>query len=249
MSKKSISTQTNTTVIFGNRIKKLRTDRNLKQSELATQLSEFMNIAPITLTTISSWEQGRKLCGVETLKYLALFFNVSVDYLLGLEDEPREMNRMAVLDTVSEDAQIVKYSDLASVDGIPVLIETDSTVKQPFKAKWAIYDHANHQFVTQKTIYNANPHIIVRCSVPLSRATMENLRKKLITLSALKKMPSGEKFWVSKMQGTPEERAEYSGWYTNNESHSCIINDRGLTLPYDGLGVTYNAFTEELSPF
>lgn len=249
MSKKAINTKTNTTIIFGSRIKKLRTDRQLKQDELAKQLSEFMNIAPITLSTISSWEQGRKLCGIETLKYLALFFNVSVDYLLGLEDEPRETNRMAVLDTVSEDAQIIKYTDLASVDGIPVLIEPDSTVKQAFKAKWAIYDHENHQFVTQRAIYNANPHIIVRCSVPLSKATMTNLRKRILTLSELKKKPSSEKFWILKMQGTSEEKAEYSGWYTNNETHTCIINNSGLTLPYDGLGVTYNAFSDEICLF
>ncbi len=246
MSKKAIDTKTNTAIIFGNRIKKLRTDRQLKQSDLAEQLSEFMNIDPITLTTISSWEQGRKLCGIETLKYLALFFNVSVDYLLGLEDQPREKNRKAVFDTVSEDAQIVKYTDLASVDGCPVLIETDSTVKQGFKAKWAIYDHASHQFVTHRAVYNANPHIIVRCCVPLSKATMTNLRKRILKLSELKKKPCGEKFWILKLQGTPEERAEYTGWYTNNENHSCIINNDGLTLPYDGLGVTYTAFTDEI---
>ncbi|MGI6500338.1 MAG: helix-turn-helix domain-containing protein [Anaerostipes sp.] len=78
--------------MFSKRLKSLRLDSNLKQSELANKLK-------IANSTVSMYEQGRRSPDVDTLRKLALFFNVSIDYLLGKSDvknpETSDYDKMA----------------------------------------------------------------------------------------------------------------------------------------------------------
>lgn len=72
------------------RLKSLRRDNNLTMKELGIKL----NLAE---STISLYESGRREPDYQTLKKLADFFNVSIDYLLGRENvEPLEMNRNVI---------------------------------------------------------------------------------------------------------------------------------------------------------
>ena len=67
--------------LFAFRVKKLRRQRNLNQTELAEALG-------LTQATISAIESGLRTTTIEKLILLAKFFDVSTDYLLGLKDEP-----------------------------------------------------------------------------------------------------------------------------------------------------------------
>lgn len=60
---------------FGDKLRALIEERGITQKELATQL----NIAP---STVSSYVQNTREPDFATLKSLAKFFNVSIDYLL-----------------------------------------------------------------------------------------------------------------------------------------------------------------------
>ena len=62
-----------------NRIKELRKEKGLKQTELAAILN-------VTQGALSSWETGRYDIGNDDLKKLADFFGVSADYILGRDD-------------------------------------------------------------------------------------------------------------------------------------------------------------------
>lgn len=64
---------------FGERVKELRIEKGMKQSDLA----KVFNIKPATL---SRWENGIIEPDYKTLIKLAKYFGVSADYLLGLED-------------------------------------------------------------------------------------------------------------------------------------------------------------------
>ncbi len=64
------------------RIRELREDKDLKQSQLAQALN-------VTQTTYSRYESGALDIPSHTLKKIALFHAVSVDYLLELTDEPK----------------------------------------------------------------------------------------------------------------------------------------------------------------
>lgn len=65
--------------VFKNNLKMLRVERGLGQVELSQKLGLSKGI-------ISLWENGLREPSMTSLIILAKFFNVSVDYLLGLEE-------------------------------------------------------------------------------------------------------------------------------------------------------------------
>ena len=64
---------------FGNRMKILRLGLGLSQSELAAKFKK-------TKSAVSSYESRGRFPDEKLLKELALFFNVSTDYLLGVSE-------------------------------------------------------------------------------------------------------------------------------------------------------------------
>lgn len=66
------------------RLKDLREDRDLSQSDIAKLLGT-------TRQQVSKWETGVQMMGADKYVKLAEFYNVSVDYLLGLIDYPRKL--------------------------------------------------------------------------------------------------------------------------------------------------------------
>ncbi|MDY4676119.1 MAG: helix-turn-helix transcriptional regulator [Candidatus Borkfalkiaceae bacterium] len=66
---------------FSDRLKELRHEKGLNQIELAKQLGVSNGI-------ISLWENNLREPGMYSLVQIAVFFDVSVDYLVGLRDTP-----------------------------------------------------------------------------------------------------------------------------------------------------------------
>jgi transcriptional regulator with XRE-family HTH domain len=62
-----------------NRIKQLRKERGLTQIQFANDFS-------IAQGTIGMWETGMRIPDTDTVKQLADYFDVSLDYLLGRTD-------------------------------------------------------------------------------------------------------------------------------------------------------------------
>jgi len=65
---------------FGERLKKVRVDRNLLQKEVADTLK-------MSLSGYNGYENGYRMPGIKTLIKIAKYLNVSIDYLLGLENK------------------------------------------------------------------------------------------------------------------------------------------------------------------
>ena len=61
--------------VFGKRLRELRTEQGISQRKLG----ELFNVCN---QTVSFWETGSREPDLDTLKALAKFFDVSVDYLL-----------------------------------------------------------------------------------------------------------------------------------------------------------------------
>ncbi len=61
------------------KIKLLREKKGLTQTELAKQLG-------ITRSGVNAWEMGISVPSTQYIVYLAQFFGVSTDYLLGVEN-------------------------------------------------------------------------------------------------------------------------------------------------------------------
>ena len=64
--------------IFATRLRELRTDKKLSMKNLAKQINA-------TDTAVSNWENDINEPKISYLISIAKFFNVSADYLLGLE--------------------------------------------------------------------------------------------------------------------------------------------------------------------
>lgn len=67
---------------FGERIRNLREDRDLTQSELGAQVN-------MTQRKISYIERGKYEPSIDDIVSLCKFFDVSSDYLLGLNDKAK----------------------------------------------------------------------------------------------------------------------------------------------------------------
>lgn len=64
---------------FGEKLKYLRLEKGLGQIQLAKELD-------VGKTIISLWEQGKRMPTLPRLVVIAQFFNVTIDYLAGLEN-------------------------------------------------------------------------------------------------------------------------------------------------------------------
>ena len=67
-------------VDFGNTLKPLRLKENMTQAQLAKKIG-------VTKSVISAYETGLRLPSYDILISIAKIFNVSTDYLLGVENK------------------------------------------------------------------------------------------------------------------------------------------------------------------
>ncbi|MCM1368644.1 MAG: helix-turn-helix domain-containing protein [Roseburia sp.] len=66
--------------IFEQRLRNLRREKNYTQKELANRLHT-------TDDSVFSWEKGRCQPPIEMIRRICIEFNITSDYLLGLENE------------------------------------------------------------------------------------------------------------------------------------------------------------------
>lgn len=91
--------------MLGERLALLRKEKGLTQEELAQALN-------ITRSALSLYEIGKRDPDTETLRKIAGFFNVSVDYLLGRTDirNPEEKIKQAI----SDDPELLEFWEVLS---------------------------------------------------------------------------------------------------------------------------------------
>lgn len=65
---------------FGKLLKELRSEKGISQAKLAEDTQ-------ITQSSIARWELNKTEPQLSEIKILAIYFDVTADYLLGLEDE------------------------------------------------------------------------------------------------------------------------------------------------------------------
>lgn len=92
-------------------IKELRKKRGLMQQRLASELG-------ITQQMLSKYERDVTLIKVDVLKKIAKYFNVTTDYLLGVSDVKRDLQRQMIMnETLDEYYDLVEvYKELDPYD-------------------------------------------------------------------------------------------------------------------------------------
>lgn len=128
----------------GKRIKRLRVQSDLGQKNLADELGYK------TYTTISKWESDQSLPPGRELKKLAVFFNVSVDYILGL-DELLKKNKT---EQISDSADLPFYDSFD--DALLAREATDPNQRVIAVSRLFLRENESHYFVLETKTDSVN---------------------------------------------------------------------------------------------
>ena len=91
-------------MIIAERLRTLRREKNLSKREL-------VGLLPINYSTYANYESGFREPNSEVLQMLARHFGVSIDYLMGMTENRRKADEIAVL-TNEEHIHITQYRQL-----------------------------------------------------------------------------------------------------------------------------------------
>jgi transcriptional regulator with XRE-family HTH domain len=72
--------------ILGQRLKQLRAERDLTLDMLVADLNQRYPDININKSMLSRWENGVNDPSLEYAKHISMYFDVSLDYLIGLTD-------------------------------------------------------------------------------------------------------------------------------------------------------------------
>ena len=72
--------------VIGQKIRQLRNERELTLDMLVMDLKSMFPNIKIEKSMLSRWENGENAPTWENVKFLSMYFNVSLDYLAGLTD-------------------------------------------------------------------------------------------------------------------------------------------------------------------
>lgn len=102
---------------FKDRLKEIRLNKKLTQKDIAN----YFQTSP---QSYAQWEKGLRKPSAENLQKLAVFFNVSTDYLLGKTDTP-DSDPNIDLDTAIDNS--------VAFDGTPITDDDRETIKNYLK--------------------------------------------------------------------------------------------------------------------
>ena len=103
--------------LFGNRLRELRKNKNISQEELG----EFCGVAK---NTISNWENNVNKPDIDLIAKLAKYFNVTTDYLLGLNQD--DLDKIERLKIACQEAGLMtgQYFTLEEFEKAMLVVET-----------------------------------------------------------------------------------------------------------------------------
>ena len=230
---------------FANRLALLRNQHGYTQEELAEVLSEMQSRKKaISNLSVSGWETNDKFPPVATIISMCKLFNVSSDYLLGLSDDIGSSDKISAAATETKGIKPdyhIPLNDIASFDKEPVYVVFKN--KQATN-RWGIVDMSVKRIIfpdATLSFKNAANCIIYSIAPSDERHAKYNLKRPL----SLSQINKSETVWIEMISPAPEIKALYNGWYKHNEDHTALINSRGLALPYEGLSISYNAYSSD----
>lgn len=135
-----------------NRIRTLRQQREITQDELG-------NIVNVQKSAISKYELGRAVPSTDVLKKLSDYFNVSIDYLLGLSEERTTVTTILSPLEVGNEVQTI----LAERGLTPTDIDNQAGIKAGTTAKIIKGKYTPHFDIATKiaTILDIAPSLLL----------------------------------------------------------------------------------------
>lgn len=71
---------------IGEKIKNLRNEKQLTIDMMVADMNEKYPTLAINKSMLSRWENGQNTPSLENAKFLCMYFDVSLDFLIGLTD-------------------------------------------------------------------------------------------------------------------------------------------------------------------
>ncbi len=133
---------------FSNRLISLRKEQNLTQEDLAKVIQKKRS-------TVSGYETEGKEPDLETICFLAHFFGVSTDYLLGYSDERNHVEQVFYNDTVNFERHFKNMpAELRSIvagcfDSFYLLLNRDMRLGRP--ERLCVYQELLHTLQSLRT--------------------------------------------------------------------------------------------------
>lgn len=222
---------------FHQRLKLLRSEKELTQADFAHQLGIFMGRSKkLSVSAVSSWESGSKQPDFTIISSIASFYGVSIQYLTGETDSRTEdvsMKPLFLEDFIVE----ISVENLPLYDGKPVFLVFNSN---KIKNCWGIYNADKETFSCRDQVYRNNASIRYFAT----DVVMDNLVKKDRRPLDLEEFIKLQIFWVEYHGSTSDINTRFSGFYQHTKTKSGIINSEGNILPYAGLHLYYEVYRD-----
>lgn len=222
---------------IGGRLALLRKEKGYSQAEFSKEFALFCGQSkPVVMTTVSSWEQNHRQPPMQTIVQLAMFYNVSCDYLFGITDKRTERSGISsdkVNNTKLTPYDVpIKQNHLVDYDGAPVYVR---------------FKQAEH--LDQWGILNYGEKV-VRCkdydislTVKLDIYPVAELPSAKTQITYLEQLMSTDVVLIKMKSTDPAVQQFYNGRYQHNADHSFLVKiDNNIPLSYSGLDVCYTAF-------
>ncbi len=222
--------------ITGARIKLLRERSNLSQGDFCKKFSEFANRPSVySIMTVSCWETGRKIPPADIILNLAAFYSVSTDYIFGLSDEIDEHFNGSKIKNKDKRKIEIPYNDLCNHDGEPVYVQFPNG---NFQNQWGILDYKSKTLVFKSFKLKVNSQCHYFYTTPPEEVT---IRSQSTFLLNMKDMMKQDRVYIESLSSDPYIQGKITGWYKHSPNKDFLINERGFSLSYEGLGIFYNA--------
>lgn len=230
--------------VLSTNLTKLRASLQLTQEQFAAKLVEGTDgIIKISPLTISAYESGERIPTTVNLYWIAKVFHVSVDTLLGLDNQevsgtmPAEKEAVDGDPVIPDYGQRIRVKDLIKYDKMPVYVKSPD---KSFREGWAIVAYNDERLVFSDRWYPFSSQVEIYTYPPKNSEYISGRRLAPLTY---KDCISAKLVWVELLGADPYVEGQYKGWYVHNETHTALINQaNGLTLPYTGIGISYNAY-------
>lgn len=236
--------------ILGTRLRMARIDANMSQEELTYHLQEYLDQPePLSVLAISAYENGTRLPHITTIVGFSKILDVSVDYLVGADSVKYRKKPIKFSNEENDENEPIPEFDLLIrrqnyevYDGYPVFVKSSSEL---ISDRWGILDYNNKQIVFKEKKIPLHTDMKLYRMKPLNASYIDYTTSKPLNMHRLL---SEKIMWVIPFAVDDLAVEKYKGYYRHNEEHSMLINiTNGLTLPYTGLGISYNAFPASLA--
>ncbi len=231
--------------VIGINLVKKRKERGWTQKEMRSKLVEFLATTDVpSEMTISAYENGTRTMNAACLVAFARLFGCSVDELVGyapgMEIELKRMEERAENTGETEPhfhpGYQIEPSRYADYDQEPVFMAPIDGMSTP---KWGILDYSRMRVCCAGMTIQLSPELRLYAAKPDAFEIPIDTYKKLSMVALMK----ANNIYVESFSSNREIRGYVTGYYTHSPNRAFLVNTaNGMTLPYQGLGISYAAY-------